>query len=625
MKPNAPLQPRARAKQGLRRPWVTVAAAVAVTTLTLAACGRNVSLRTTRAAGASSAAGSALTMATGGPWGSSWSFNPYSPEFPYNPAGFVYLNLALPRPPSMTGFVPELAQRWVVSGQKLTVYLRPGVRWQNGAPFTSTDVYDTILLDGTAGNAIWDDIRNVSTPSKSTVVLTVRPGKPAELAEVDLFNGVTPYPASVYGRFVTPTLKKDERAYYKENDTNPSAAAGMAAKASMDKVFQALAKFSPKKMVGDGPFKLTGITTAAVKLSKWSGFYRAAKVHVDAISYLNGTTNSGMYADLLSGRTEYSDVYLTPLITKRWLRVPNAHVARSPSFSYTVVFNSHKYPLNNPTVRRALAYVLPRQKMTSFTYGTDHAGAVMTTHPDGLTPDVESQWLTKKQIASLSTYPVDPTKATRLLESVGFKKKGGRWLLPSGTPFTLTMTVPSSGSDEVSSFEVASTALTNFGIKTSVDAVSLAEQSADQYKGSFDLIIGGAFSLDPLVEFDQQMGSGVNYITAGSYKGDRGMGFGPTVAVPGLGRVNVPATLDAESASTPPGARMRQLTWDWARLVEQQMPFLQYASKVYWFAYSTDKFDDWPPTGSEIWKIMGYTELPGLAYAMQEGYVRPKS
>lgn len=103
-----------------------------------------------------------LTLVLGSPWGTSWSFNPYRPNFPVM-GGAIDLPLALQNPPVMTDYVPQLATSWTVRGRQLTVRLRVNAEWQNGKAFTSKDVYDTLVLDGLEGAAIWNDISCLAT------------------------------------------------------------------------------------------------------------------------------------------------------------------------------------------------------------------------------------------------------------------------------------------------------------------------------------------------------------------------------------------------------------------------------------------------------------------------------
>lgn len=584
----------------------------------------SVKIRTPRVDRLTSAgSGASLVLSIPGAWGTTWSYNPYNPNFPSVGANIVYLPLALQQPPKMTTLLPELASSWSVRGGKLLVRLQRAARWQNGSPVTSKDVVDTLILDGADGFA-WHHISNVSEVGAHSVALTIRPGVPAALVESSVLTDMI-YPASEYGKFVTPSLKADEIAYYAKAATDPAAAANMPQYKAISKVFTKLSSFAPTSMVGDGPFQLTHITINEAQLIRSPTFFDVGHIHTAGITELNTSQPQTIYAEMFTGRADFTNTYMPISIADKFVSHPGAHIALPPSFEQELVFNDHQYPLNMVKVRRALAYVISREDMATAAYGHGkYSDGQWAQQVDGLTPSVAQVWLTHTQIASLNPYHVDDRKATKLLLSSGFTKRGKTWIMPNGHPFALSLMMYNFASDGISSYRAATSDLTNFGIKSSVDSVPGAQVTADLDQGDFDMSINIVYNLDPLVEIDDAIGSSINFPKLGSYAGHRGIGFGPDVSVPGLGKVNVPSTIDQEASSTGPGPRMRQLTWDWARLVNQQVPFLTYDNKVYQFSYSTRKFADWPGPTSPLWSLASLNLSGGLLRMFQEGYVRPK-
>lgn len=195
-------------------------------------------------------------------------------------------------------------------------------------------------------------------------------------------------------------------------------------------------------------------------------------------------------------------------------------------------------------------------------------------------------------------------------------------------PFTLTFNANSDTSDIVTSFTSAAKALTAFGIKSDVNATSGAQQSANQLNGNFDIGMNFVSGNNPLGMYQQMMGSANNYPSLGNYGGKRGMGVGPKATIPGLGNVNVSATLDAQARNTAPDQKMKDLTWDWAQFVNQQVPYIWYATKVYQFSYSSKNYTNWPPKdaqgSSPLWDIVGANTSAGILLAMEQGYIVPK-
>ncbi|MGH3164950.1 MAG: ABC transporter substrate-binding protein, partial [Trebonia sp.] len=523
--------------------------------------------------GGGAASGAYLKWAPCCSWGTTWSLNFYNPLALTIGEGLIQLPLAVENDPSLTSFTPQLATSWKASGNTLTINLRQGVNWQNSQPVTSTDVLDTILLNGlggaggasaAAGTGGWVYISGVSAPNSHEVVVSTRPGADMTLLEDELFVA-TILPSSQYGQFVTSSLKQDEVAYYAQAAKNPTAAGKSPQYAAMQAAFKKLSAYNPPKLLGDGPFELKAINTAEALLTKWSGFYDASSIHIPGIDYLNDQ-NQGIYPLLLGHQADFSNVYMSPAILKQWQATQGSHTAIPHGFTFDMVFNSHQYPLNMTAVRQALAYLIPRANMVSSAYGGSSVadrGGVLNTTPDGLPAYLDSLYMTPSQIASLNTYPVNDAKATSLLDSAGFHKSGGKWIEPNGKPFTLSFLVNSATSDIVSSCDTAATALTAFGIGSSLDATQGTIQSQDVYSGNFQVSVDLTGGPNPLYNnIDQMLGSLQNYETVGNYAGDRGLGFGPTESVPGLGSVNIPATIDQESEQVGPGPQMNKLVYD---------------------------------------------------------------
>lgn len=606
--------------------------------LSLAAAGFAVALVAAACSGGGSSGGG--TGSTGAylrwspccSWGTTWSLNYYSPLWVNFPNGLELLPLAVEDYPSLTSFTPQLASNWSASGNTLTINLRPGLKWQNGKPVTSTDVYDSIVLNGTANLGGWTYIAGVSTPTPQQVVITMRPGTNVALLEDELF-GRDIVPASQYGQFVTSSLEQDDVAYYAEYFKNPAAAAKMPQYAAMQAAFKTMVAYNPPTIIGDGPFTLKAISTSEALLVKWPGFYDAADVHVPGIDYLD-QQNQGIYPLLLSGQADFSNVYMSPAILKEWQAKSGSGMAIPPGFTFNLMINDHDYPLNSTAVRQALAYVIPRANMVAAAYGGSSVadrGANLNQYIDGLPAYINSLYLTPSQIASLNPYPLDQAKATSLLQSAGFHKSGSTWIMPNGKPFTLTFLVQNATSDIVSSYESAAAALTAYGIRSNLNETEGTIVAEDTNNGDFQLSMSLVGGPNPILNnFDQVLGRIANFENLGNYAGDRGLGFGPTETVPGLGATNVPSTIDQESEQVGPGPEMNSLVYDWASLVNQQVPYITYATKVYQFSFSSQHYTDWPPVNSQgsgpLWNIMGQGDgNEALTLMLEDGFIRPKS
>jgi peptide/nickel transport system substrate-binding protein len=561
-------------------------------------------------------------------WNTTWSFNPYNVNGLGIQNDFVTLRLAIVKSPSLTEFIPQLADTWEIVDGKLNVHLREDAKWQDGTPLTSKDLHDTAILNALRGDGFWNDITSVDIVDDHTVAFTLKKGQPESLAKLDILNAIRPYPSSVYGKLVTDELKQDVITYYTTAHEDPEKAGKLPEFKRMSSVFKDLAAMKVEKLIGNGPFQLENITTKEAKLVKWDGFWDASKITFAGIRYLNGSTQT-VYPQLFSGNVHFSNVYMPPPILQRWKKTPDSNTALPLAFGFTMLFNSNRKPLDSKAVRQALAYVIPRQQISEAAYGTDEAaGGTWKEVNTGISPSLEAIYLDQGKLDQLNKYPVDEAKATALLEGEGFTKKGDQWLKPDGQPFTLTFIANAETTDIVTSFNSAAKALTAFGIKSEVNATSGAQQNADQHNGDFDIGSGFVGGNNPLGMYNSLLGPGYNFTKQGNYAGKRGIGFGPTKNVPGLGEVDVVSTIDGQVRAIEPGPEMNAQVWNWAQLVNEEVPYIWYATKVYQFPFSTKEFTNWPPLNdkntSELWDIIAADMNGGVSLAIQQGFITPK-
>jgi peptide/nickel transport system substrate-binding protein len=264
--------------------------------------------------------------------------------------------------------------------------------------------------------------------------------------------------------------------------------------------------------------------------------------------------------------------------------------------------------------------------MDVFSWGSQDAHAVAPVPPDGLVPRIAQQYMTPAQIAGLNPYNYDPAAAAKLLTEAGFKKASdGTWLMPNGKPFKITLSIDSAWTDQVAALQVAASGLTSFGIPSIESTVENTTYVNDFHTGNFQVAAyccaGGA--PNPLEDFAASpIGSQENFTGSGTYAGDRGIGYGPVETVPGIGKVNIPAELNSEYASTLPGPKMNTLTYDWAKFVEDQVPFIPYAAFANQIAFSSRHFN-WPSTSNPLWVQTSNSSLD-IVLAQERGELSPK-
>lgn len=82
--------------------------------------------------------------------------------------------------------------------------------------------------------------------------------------------------------------------------------------------------------------------------------------------------------------------------------------------------------------------------------------------------------------------------------------------------------------------------------------------------------------------------------------------------------------LDKQARTVPPGKKMKDLTWSWARLVNDDLPYLQYANKTYQFSYMKTNYTKYPSDDSPLWDMISNSMTDGFVQAMRKGYIQPR-
>lgn len=548
------------------------------------------------------------------------SYNIFNPAFPAQAHYFVVLPLAIRTAQSLTSYIPEVAVSWKLQHRTFTVHIRRNMRWQTGAPVTARDVVTSMILNGVDSGGVWDDITNVTAPTSSEVVFTLAPKVAPQLAE-SLILPTFIIPAQEYQRFVTPTVSKTVKDYYQAARNNPKIPPSGPVATALTSDLKTLEKFHPSTIIGDGPFRWKAWTTSNALLTKSPTFFDAKNVHIPVFEF-DEAPPQVIEGASLHGNASINTAGLPYTFYESYSKQPDQHIYYPPAYVQdALAYNCRKYPLNMVQVRQALTYIIHRPSLNALAYGPHPYTFFRFTSYPALVYSTDLKYLTKTQLDSLNQYRYSTTKATQLLKSVGFHKVHGEWIMPNGKPFTLTTSDESGDPNTLLQYKAIASWLTAFGIKTSEVVVPYASYDTDIQNGNFDIgdIYAGA-DLDPLQMMSLVLGyANYNLIS----KTEPGIGFGPTMTVPGIGTVNVPHAITIQANQTGPGKVFKQRLWDWARFINKEVPVLSVGNKYYPLAFSTKYYRHWPSESSPLWSVEAMSQHAGLVAMMEKGYLVP--
>jgi peptide/nickel transport system substrate-binding protein len=614
----------------------------------LAACVALLAAACSSSSGSSGSGGAnATAFTTTASWGpSSWTYSPFSTGLGSDFTAFgVQLPLAIDEKTAnqvqMFASLPQLMTSMTVSaGNVATVHLVPGAKFSDGEPMDATAVIDTVLLRLVQQSTVWEeDVENVTSPNPTTVVFTLTP-QTANVNVRGLITNMIPVPPDQYKQFLPSSLIPALWAYNKlvQNPKTEASAQKSPLFTTINPYTTKLITYSPKTLVGDGPFTVSGVNTSSLTEVKSPTYFGASKVHVQKITLLNtASSGSSVFADLYSHDLDWDGDSQPSTTELRQLKsTSDLNVATEPADqTENLLINTQSYPFTLAPVRQALAYLINRQTLTETEDGGSLTSNAPSALPDGLGSVEGGIWLTAAEQAQLNPYDYSPSKATSLLESAGFKKSGGKWIMPDGKPFTTTVIASATPANAVVAVQDIAAQLSAFGIPATASSVAQAGYQSQFEKGDFQLAWynGVDGNLEPVCGVASGgLGSPTNYqfgSNQADIAGQPGIGFGNGYDVPGLGKVNVSQAVISECQTTQAGPLMAALAWDWAQVVDSQVPFLDYADDQAVNVYSTAHFTDWPPASSPLWAYSGLASgnpyQPALLLMMEDGYISPAS
>jgi peptide/nickel transport system substrate-binding protein len=288
--------------------------------------------------------------------------------------------------------LPDLAEKWSWQDnyRNLVFFLRRGVKWHDGHPFTSRDVKYTFDIVREAPEAPaklrinprkdwYGNVEAIEAPDPHTVIFRLKRPQPSLL--LMLASGYSPvYPAHV------PLVELRQ------------------------------------KCVGTGPFRLKEYARGQViELERNAEYFVAGRPYLDGIRYPIITERSTRQAALQSGRL---DAAMPLEMTKTMAETvkaaaPSLVVAETGQIgSDNVIMNHKRAPFDNVNVRRAISLAMDRQ---AFVQGVRHGGAKVGTT---VMPRPFGAWgLPDKEMRGLPGYrgsQPDKAESRRLLAAAGY-------------------------------------------------------------------------------------------------------------------------------------------------------------------------------------------------------------
>ena len=308
----------------------------------------------------------------------------------------VFENLFTVNPDTLEP-VGLLAESWEVNDDATvwTVYLREGVMWHDGEPFTAADVEFTynLHMDELTGSSYTADISSKIESMEVVDDLTIVFNLTDTLVDFPLDLGV-------YG--IVPM--------HVWQDIDPAAVAADPGSTGQD----------ASRVVGTGPFKFVEwMIEDHATLERAEGYWGSHDAYLDEYIYKVVPDQAAGVAQLQTGEIDFMEGIPESAITE-FDGNPDVTITDVPTLNFTfygLQLNPEKSTLfQDVEVRQALLYALDREAMIEsirFGYGEVAVGTMPTLswayNPDGIE----------------MKYPYDPEMAVSLLEEAGWTDTNG--------------------------------------------------------------------------------------------------------------------------------------------------------------------------------------------------------
>jgi peptide/nickel transport system substrate-binding protein len=442
----------------MSRKALKVLALAAITAVGVAACGSSGSA----SAPGTKAAGKTLVI-EGTPLSPMTDdFNPFDSSgtgYTVNSIGlvneplYIYNNMVPTQAP-----IPMLASgqpTWSADGKSVTIPIRAGVKWNDGKPFTASDVAFTFnMLKAnpklfTAGAPV---VTSASATSATSVTLNFAT---PQIANLFAIGQVYIVPAHVWSKVSDPST------------------------------------FSDASPVGTGPYVLDHFSPQGFTLKQNPGYWNKASIHVPEISFPAYTSNFNLVQPVADGQIDWAGNDLANIKQDVLAKSPQNHtyLSSAPYFANNnvvgLVFNVTKKPLNDPAVRQAISLGINRQQLsvqgeTSYEPAASSSGGLML--------PTDNSYLTPSLANDLPATG-DAAKVASILTADGWKKVGGKWT-KDGQEIKFSISDPVPYSDYYTDAQLISHSLDALGMDVTVDGIGDATTwAADYANGTFDTAI----------------------------------------------------------------------------------------------------------------------------------------
>lgn len=356
-----------------------------------------------------------------------------------------YYNTAKNEPPK-----PWLATEYKVSADALTydVTLKSGVTWQDGKPFSATDVAYTYNLIKSKPSLNLYGLKIASATATDPTHVTIKLSA-ADVPNENRLLGLTfIVPEHIWSTITDP-----------ETNTNPNP-------------------------VGTGPFAFGQFTPQSFTLTKNAKYHEQGKPAVAGLRIVTSTGNAAALNSLNAGQIDWAGIALQD--------VQRSFVEKDPKFNkFTSIpadvkalyLNLTKAPFNDLAFRKALSLAINRDAIIKQAFG----GTDTPVNPTSLLSPRDDAFIAPAHAGK--TMETDVAKAKQVLTDAGYRTDpAGKLLGKDGKPVAFTIKTVSGYTDTITANQLLVQDFAALGITATSQEDSLGAYSTARQNGDFDIL-----------------------------------------------------------------------------------------------------------------------------------------
>jgi peptide/nickel transport system substrate-binding protein len=433
--------------------------------------------------------------------------------------------------------------------KKITVKLRPGLKWSDGQPLTAKDVVFSykITKESPAMDiaAAWTTgiLESVLEVDESTIVFNLT--KPDST-----FIGNLPQ------YFILP-----EHVWSKV-------------------AIKDLPTFTNPNPVGSGPMtEVKYIKPQQAEFCRNPNYYLPNRPYLDCIKFLSYNDNSQIQPALMKGEIDWGSNFIAD--------VENTFVAANPEnnhFWYPaneaihLYVNTKEAPFDDLNVRKALSMALDRETIVDIAaYGYPTANFNVGGIAEFYGPFINRE--ISEKYKDLTTY--NPEKSKQILDNAGYKDTDGDGFREvNGKNIEFDIQVVNGWTDWIQVVQMVTEYFEEVGIKANVKTVDWAVYDKSLKDSEYSMSINWSMAASsPIMAYQ-------TYFLASQVGKSWHAGHG--VHSPEID------TLIDSFGLTNDKAKQQVILDKLQEFTAQHLPFIPLFSNATWFQYSTSKFEGWP-------------------------------